>query len=363
MSQKITFYPEGNAECVLLEMGNGKRMLMDFADMHTGDARYTNLTDSFAGIKSFDVVMFSHAHEDHVKGAADFFYFDHALKYQTGNRAKIKELWVSSAFILDSNVCEDARVIRQEARYRLKNGYGIKVFSRPDALDGWLSDNGLSTADSEHPIIHAGTLIDSSMHSLGDEVSFFVHAPFSEDAEDVEDRNDPSIVLQVRLQNLYRNTNIFITGDAPHDIIDKIVGRSEANCNEGYLEWDLYDIPHHCSHTGLSDERGDTITETSDNIKRLLGVYSQQNGFLVASCRAFSDVGADDTQPPHIQAKKAYIKYSKNADGTEKMFFVTSEYRGITNPKPLRFGIDLTGITEVREKNIPITSSPAPRAG
>lgn len=365
MSQTITFFPEGNAECALLELENGKRMLVDYANMHTSDARYTDLTDAFDEIESFDVVVFSHAHEDHVKGASDFFHFDHSIKYQNGNRAKIKELWVSAAFFLDVNPCEDARVIRQEARYRLKerNGKGLKIFAAPDSLDSWLDENDLSTDDADHPIIHAGTLLDNSAHNLGEEISIFVHAPFSEDSDDVDDRNTPSIVLQLCLMNSLQATKILITGDTHHEVIDKIIDRSEANDNSQYLEWDLYDIPHHCSHTGLADERGDEITEPSYNIKRLLGEYGQPNGFLVASCRAFSDVGEEDTQPPHFQAKSAYRKYSKNEDGTYKSFFATSEYRGIANPKPLRFKIDATGVREDTSLSTTIINSPAPRAG
>ncbi len=360
MSQKITFFPLGNAESVLLELSNGKKMLMDFADTHTddtGDKRY-DLTTALASNKSFDVVMFSHAHDDHVQGAKDFFEFDHADKYKGNGRAKIKELWVSSAFVLDSNVCEDARVIRQEARYRLKNGYGIKVFAEPDKLDKWLEENDLSTDDAENSIIHAGTLLDNSKHELGEELEVFVHAPFSEDSDDVEDRNDPSIVLQLRLYNLSRETNIFITGDAPHEILDKIVERSENGENADYLKWDIYDIPHHCSHTGLSDKRGDKITETSDNIKRLLSDYSQQNAVMIASCRPFSDVGKDDTQPPHYQTRDAYIEYSG-----KKRFIATMEYPNERNPKPLVYEIDMFGIHEKPNILSPIISTPAPRAG
>lgn len=131
MGQTITFFPEGNAECVLLELNNGKRMLMDYANMHSSDSRYTDLTESLKNVDTFDVVMFTHPHDDHVKGAADFFYFNHAIKYRTGERAKIKELWISAAFFLDVNPCEDARVIRQEARYRLKECGGKGEKSSP----------------------------------------------------------------------------------------------------------------------------------------------------------------------------------------------------------------------------------------
>ena len=93
MGQTITFFPKGNAECVLLELNNGQRMLMDYANMHSSDSRYTDLAESLKDIDTFDVVMFTHPHDDHVKGAADFFYFNRTVKYQTGKRAKIKELW------------------------------------------------------------------------------------------------------------------------------------------------------------------------------------------------------------------------------------------------------------------------------
>ena len=93
--------------------------------------------------------MFSHAHEDHTKGASDFFYLDHAQKYQSNSRAKIKELWVSAAFLLDTDLDNgsDAKIIRAEARHRLKNKYGIKVFAAPDSLSNWLKDQDIALDD------------------------------------------------------------------------------------------------------------------------------------------------------------------------------------------------------------------------
>lgn len=84
MGQTITFFPEGNAECAFLELDNGKRMLMDYANMHSSDLRYTDLTESLKDIDTFDVVMFTHPHDDHVKGAADFFYFGYTPKWSCG---------------------------------------------------------------------------------------------------------------------------------------------------------------------------------------------------------------------------------------------------------------------------------------
>ena len=360
MSHNITFYPLGNAETILLELSNDKKMLIDFADTYSGerDDKRIELKKALGSDNSFDVVMFSHAHEDHVKGAKDFFYFEHALKYQEATRKKIEELWVSSAFMLDVGICEDARVIRQEAKYRLKKGKGIKIFAEPDSLNQWLEENGLTTKEVQHLIIHAGTLLDNSMHDLGEDIQFFVHAPFSEDSEDVEDRNDYSIVMQIRILDPFRNTNLFITGDVPYWVLDKIIARSIKKKNSEYLKWDLYDIPHHCSHTGLAEERGDTITQTSEEIECLLSFYGEANGFMVASCRTFDDVGVDDPQPPHIEAKRAYIKHG----GSDKQFLTTMEYKNKYNPKPIKLEINDRGIREVRDSVNILTSSP-PRAG
>ena len=368
MSQKLTFYPLGNAETVLLELANGKKLLFDYADVNSGsagDKRY-KIVSELKRHKKFDVVMFSHSHEDHVKGAADFFAFDYADKYQGAGRVVIGELWVSSAFILetdstDSPLCEDARVIRQEARYRLKKGYGLRVFSRADGIDTWLSSQGMSTDDSKYPIYHAGQLLSGRNIGLGDEIQFFIHAPFSNDADNVTDRNDPSIVMQVRLFNSTRQTNILITGDTPHDVLEKIVDFSEAKENSQYLHWDIYDIPHHCSHTGLASagasgaDRPDSTTQPTAQVKKLIGQYGNRGGIFVASCESIPQT----TKPPCIHAKRAYIAFG----GSDKRFIVTMEHPDKSSPKPLTITIDHTGVSVDRPQSDSFVTNPAPRAG
>jgi len=354
MSQKITFFPLGNAESCLLELSNNKTMLFDYAHTYTGENgdKRINLESELSKHTQFDVVLFSHAHDDHVKGAKDFFYFDHAVKYQNDTRKKISELWVSSAFILDSELnSEDARVIRQEARHRLKNNYGIKVFSEPNKLNKWLENNGIDPNERKNIIVHAGKLLSCS--DLSGEIEVFVHAPFSADAEEVEDKNEPSIVLQLRLTNNNNTTKILMTGDTPHTVLEKIVDISKSKNNEDYLNWDIYDIPHHCSYTGLSDDKGDWKTIPTTQVKELLS-WGNNNSVMVASCVPVTT----ETSPPHIEAKRAYEYYSD-----KKKFWVTMEYPNADSPKPLRYKIDHLGISEMTYSVNPIITSPAPRAG
>lgn len=362
MAQILTFYPLGNAETCLLELGNGGRLLFDYAAMNDGsttDERY-DIKKELSLYKEFDVVMFSHAHEDHTKGASEFFYLDHDQKYQSDDRAKIKELWVSAAFLLDTNLenHSDAKIIRAEARYRLKNGYGIKVFAAPDSLMDWLEDREIAYKDVADLIVHAGETLDLP-DSLGDEIQVFVHAPFSNDSEEVQDKNDPSIVLQVRLVNDKQETNLLITGDTPYQVLDKIVDISKANDNESYLAWDIYDIPHHCSRTGLNEkgEKDVRVLTPTDNVQWLLK-QSGKSAYTVASCLKVTE----ETSPPHMCAKRAYEQYT----ASDVKFQATMEHipTGGGNPTPIKFDIGSMGLTlkrtGARENYL---KKSAPRAG
>jgi len=48
--------------------------------------------------------------------------------------------------VLEKGLSGSAKVIQAEARYRLKEGYGIRVFGNPEQLDDWLKTSGNSTS-------------------------------------------------------------------------------------------------------------------------------------------------------------------------------------------------------------------------
>lgn len=342
MAHKLTFFPIGNAETSLLELDNGKCLLFDFADVYEGaedDERY-DIKKDLSEIQEFQVVMFSHAHEDHTKGASKFFYLDYAKEYQSDSRAKIEELWISAAFLLDTNLenGSDAKIIRQEARHRFKSGYGVRIFGEPEELKKWIDKEEIKYDDVKHLIVHAGDTL--SISGAEDEIEIFVHAPFSDDSEEVQDKNDPSIVMQVRLYYGDNEANILITGDTPYAVLDKIVDITKENKNEDKLVWDIYDIPHHCSHTGLNekDEKDTRIITPTENVQWLLE-QAQENGYMVASCKEITE----DTSPPHMIAKHAYKKYT----ASDVSFLVTMEHKRKkdSKPSPIVFTVDDNGIT------------------
>ena len=165
---KVTFFPLGNADSCRIKLENGKRVLFDYANMRNPDDENDLRCDlpkllredlDHSGKDSFEVVAITHLDEDHYKGASDFFWLEHAQKYQGEGRIKIKTLWVPAAIITEEGVDkEEGRIIRREARHRFKEGNGIRVFSRPERLRKWCEDNKVDFEKRKSLITDAGKL-------------------------------------------------------------------------------------------------------------------------------------------------------------------------------------------------------------
>ena len=131
---KLTFFPLGNADCCRIDFDNGKKLLFDFAatrdpsdksDLRIDLPKELRNDLQAARRNHYEVVAFTHLDKDHYAGASEFFYFEHAQKYQGGDRVRIGTLWVPAAVIVEKAPDEDeARIIQSEARYRLKEGRG-----------------------------------------------------------------------------------------------------------------------------------------------------------------------------------------------------------------------------------------------
>lgn len=104
----------------------------------------------------------------------------HADKYKGDDRVVISELWVPAAMILEEATADQKGqefvILRQEARHRLKEGKGIRVFSKPEKLKAWLEENGLTLESRQHLITDAGKIA-PGFTLQSDGVEFFCHSP------------------------------------------------------------------------------------------------------------------------------------------------------------------------------------------
>lgn len=372
---KLTIFPLGNADCCRIDLDNGKKMLFDYAATRCPDDKNDKRADLPKLLRddlksnrrdNFDVVTFTHLDEDHTKGSTEFFYLEHDKKYQGGDRIKIDEMWVPAAVIIEDEktLGDEHSIIQEEARHRLLNKEGIRVFSRPGLLKDWLNNHGVELDAVKHLITDAGQVV-PDFKTGTDGVEFFVHSPFAQRINECEvvDRNFDSIVLQATFETSTRKTKLILGADTPAERLSEIVDITRAHGRDERLESDVVKLPHHCSYKSLAldGDKGKDKTEPLPNVKWLYEEKGNQGLKIISTSDPIPAVDTD--QPPHRQAANYYRDLVKKKSGE---FLVTMEHPNQASPAPLVIEIDSLG-ARTQKRNTTggssITGATAPRAG
>ena len=374
---KMTFFPLGNADCCRIDLECGKKILFDFADTRDledkNDLRCNLSKELREDLEAcnrdyFDVVAFSHLDKDHFSGATNFFFLEHARNYQGDGRIKMNTMWVPAALITEQGPDdEEARILQKEARYRFREGKGIRVFSRPERLRQWCEENGIKLNDRLGVITNAGQLIPTFSLST-DKVEFFVHSPFAmrQDENTIEDRNEDSLVIQATFEIDGVQTKALFLADSIHEILSDMVNISRSKSNDHRLEWDIAKLPHHCSYLSIGPEKGKSKTKAVEQFDWLYKEQGQDGAIAISTCKPIPKAGTDenkDDQPPHCQAAEYYKDVVADLNG---QFVVTMEYPTPNAPKPL--AIEIGRAKGTLKKSVLgaayiATSQRAPRAG
>ena len=367
MKPRLTFYPLGNADCCLVELSDGRVLINDFAATRGNEGSDLRidlpraLRADLGSRGNVDVLALSHLDQDHYQGTSDFFYLEHDIRYQGSNRIKTEELWVPAAVITEKGLDGEARIIQLEARYRLKEGKGVRVFSHPHELEEWLKSEGLELRDREHLITDAGCLVPGFSFEDGG-VEIFVHSPFAESADDGRKimRNSTSIVLHATFKVAGREARVFFGADLGYEDLVKIVSVTKRKGNEVRLEHDIAKLPHHCSYLSLAPEKGNDLTIPEPEIQWLYEKLGHGGVVLVSSSNPIPSTDTND--PPHRQAACYYKRVGRGHRGE---FVVTMAHPKRSAPERLRIEIGPLGVTVKKATTVgaALTSRPAPRAG
>ena len=347
---KVTFYPIGNADGCLIELDNGRNIVFDFADVASKtddeDKRIDlekALRDALdeAGRKDVDTVAFSHLDQDHINRSTDVFEFDHADKYKGGDRIPVKTFWAPAAALLETNPTAEGRIIRQELRHRLRDDYGVQIFSRPDALDDWMRNEGIDPDSRRHRITDAGRLA-PGFTLAEDGVEFFVHSPFAERCDDGKliERNEAGLFMQATFKAGERLTRLILAADCGYEVIEALIRQTRKRKNHDRLLWDINNIPHHCSYKSLAAEKGTDETDPDEPTRWLYETQGQTGGILVST--SYPVPPEDTDQPPHRQAAAYYRNVAKKKAGR---LMVSMEEPSTAKPEPIVFTIDSLGVT------------------
>ena len=376
MAAKVHFFPLGNADTLRVDLADGRKLLVDYADTRNPDDNNDRRCDLPEELRRdlrrarrnfYDAVCITHLDTDHCKGFGDFFWLEHAKMYQDDSRIRIRELWVPAAAVLEQNLEGDARLVRSEARHRLKAGKGVLIFSRPDRLKLWMEKNDIDYESRKHLIVDAGTLVPGYTKEGAARAEFFVHCPFGWRLDDktVIDRNEASIVMQVTFRENGRDSYLLLGSDIDHETISEIVQVTKRHDNEDRLLWDLMKLFHHCSYLALGPERGVDETKAVPDVRWLFETQGRAGGRIVSPSWQIPAKGSkedEDVQPPHRQAANHHHRVAKQLNG---QFVVTMEEPSSERPRP--FGYEFTALGVALIVVAPMVSTVAaastPRAG
>ncbi len=370
---KVTFFPIGNADTCQIDLAGGEKLLFDYCHRKNPNESNDRRIDLAAALREdlrvsnrndYDVVGFTHLDDDHIHGSTSFFWLRHHRDYQGEGRAKIGTLWVPAAVIVEDECDGEAAVIQAEARYRLKQKSGIRVFSRPDALKDWLRKEGMTLDEVSHLITDAGQLVPGwTKERQG--VEFFVHSPFAArmDNNEVVDRNNDALFLQATFSVYGVDTRLILSADVDSDVIEEIVRITrDVKKRPERLAWDINNVPHHSSYRSLNkDEKGKDRTSPPEKVDWL---YRQGGkfGYLVSTSDQIPP-NDDSDQPPHRQAAAYYEERVRAISGEYR---VTMEYPSASRPAEMVFEITSSGARLKKRAGggaVAAVSAPARRAG
>lgn len=373
----MTVFPLGNADSFRIDLENGKKLLFDFAATRISEDEDDLRCDLAKELRDdleksnrgyFDIVAFSHLDKDHFRGASEFFFLEHANKYQSDERIKMSIMWVPAAFITEQGPDdEEARILQREAHYRFKEGKGIRIFSRPERLRKWCEDNNINLDDRRNLISDAGTIAPELSLAV-DNAQIFIHSPFAfrQDKNTVEDRNEDSLVFQITFEIERMQTRALLLSDSTYEILSQIVDVTRYKKNDQRLEWDIVKLPHHCSYLSIGPEKGNDTTAPTEQIKWLYNEQGQDGAIAISTSKPIPAKGSQedkDAQPPHLQAANFYRDVVKAWGG---QFAVTMEHPTKDAPEPIVIEIGPNKATlkkQVRSAAFIATSQSAPRAG
>jgi hypothetical protein len=369
MSAKIAFFPVDNGDMTLIELFDGRTLLIDVNIRADADDPNSLVPDVARDLRDrlkkdrygrpfVDAFLITHPDADHCRGFARHFHTGPLADYVDDRqpphkkRIVIGELWSSPLVFRRAGklhvLCEDAKTIATEARRRVaKNRLdhfavddGDRILLIGEDVDGKTDDLG--------PIL---AKVDSRIQNLGGRFCVGLSAlvlgplPFSGDEHEEEElsKNDSSVILNMRIGADPMDPdgcNYLTGGDAEVGIWERQWYAHKSSPEN--LAYDLLQTPHHCSWHSLSHESWSESGHTAEVSKDARSALAQARpgAIIVASSAAIKN---DDNDPPCFGAQLEYSKIARRAGGK---FICTGEYPSERRPETLVLLVTKEGVQE-----------------
>lgn len=282
----------------------------------------------------------THPDKDHIQGFRELL-----------ERVTVGELWFSPRIFREhdddpDSLGDDAKAFRDEAHRRVTAT--VKAGGDPGEgnrvrLVGWddlLSEEHYQRFPLKFFSVPGDVVESLDGYDLTGEFRAFIHGPFKQGSEeDVGDRNDTSLAMQVVLGDNPSAGGVLLFGDHKYPVIRKILDITKLKGNKASLQWQVLLAPHHCSKSVMyQDEDGKEVCK--QDILNDLEAFQVGSGYVVASANSIPTSNKDGDNPPHAKAK---ARYQEIAIGG---FLCTHDDGG--HAEPLKFSVNGSDIEYVQ---------------
>jgi len=321
---KTYHFKVGNGDMALVELENGRRILVDINIRSAADNKNDETPDVASQLRDLldrddedrlfvDAFLLTHPDADHIRGLESHFHLGSLSSHRAADdKIVIREMWSSPLIFRrrrkDDAMSKDAEAWGCEARRRVNLfkangtlGDGDRILVLGEDVDG-------KTDDLEGILVRAGERfahVDGIEDEIFDALLLAPRLAETDEEADILTKNNSSVIIQMRIGAGGKEDAAYLLfgGDAEVVIWDKLWARWKDSPDN--LAYDILIAPHHCSWHSLScdswSEKGEDAKVSEDARSAL--AQGRPGAMIVASSCPISD---DDKDPPCIRAKREY---------------------------------------------------------
>lgn len=372
MATVISFFPVDNGDMTLVQLNNGRTILVDARIRQAADDPDDDTPDvgkelrkrlakDTEGRHFVDVFCLTHPDDDHCCGLEKHFYLGEPSEYaENSEKIFIKEVWSSPIVFRRASVnhtlCDDAKALGAEARRRVKKfresgsavGDGDRILILGEDIDGKTDDLG-------GILIKIDELIKKVNGNAEEWMEARLLGPLSSTLDEAEEetltKNQSSVAIRFSFAAGGKSdAALFLTGGDADVAIWERQWRRLKDDHKDWLQYDLMLTPHHCSWHALSYDSWSGEGEdaqVSEEAKNALS-EARSGSIIVSSSKPITD---DDSDPPCVRAKREYVAIAKDVGG--KFLCVGGELASTEKPKVLEIEITPEGVRVKRNPSTP----------
>lgn len=361
MTASITFFPVDNGDMTLITFDNDQTLLIDIKVRKAADDLDDDTPDVMTDLRGrlkrdekgrlfVDGFLLSHPDADHICGLERHFHLGPPDDWvKDDDKILIREMWSSPIVFrrADKNhvLCADAKAWAKEARRRVQRFRDSGTATvEGDRIQIMGEDQDGKTDDILAIVVKTDGLVTSLNRVASGTFEGRLLAPMphddDDDLEELLGKNQSSVIIRfsIRGGGILDKCRFLSGGDAEVAIWERLWAKHGVS-NADWLNYDVLQVPHHCSWHSLSYDSYSTYGEDAEVCEDARNSLAQirKGAIIVASSET---IEPEDRDPPSDRAKREYVSI---VDDDEDRFLCVANV-WIDEERALQYDITTSGV-------------------